>query len=53
MLIVVDSDAHRTATLANMRWGVDTARRAWLSREQIANTRPLEELRGLAKQARK
>src|SRR5437660_12693916 len=28
--IVIDSDAHRTATLANMRWGVATARPAWL-----------------------
>ena len=29
--IVIDSDAHRTGTLANMRWGVATARRAWLT----------------------
>ncbi len=38
--LVIDSDAHRTRTLANMRWGVATARRAWLTREQVANTRP-------------
>ena len=38
--IVIDSDAHRTDTLANMRWGVATARRAWLTAEQVANTRP-------------
>ncbi len=43
--IVIDSDAHRTATLQNMRWGVATARRAWLTREQVANTRPWSELR--------
>jgi DNA polymerase (family X) len=42
--IVIDSDAHRTATLANMRWGVATARRAWLSADQVANTRPWAEL---------
>jgi DNA polymerase (family 10) len=42
--IVIDSDAHRTRTLANMRWGVATARRAWLSKEQVANTRPWGEL---------
>jgi DNA polymerase (family X) len=42
--IVIDSDAHRTSTLANMRWGVATARRAWLTREQVANTRPWREL---------
>jgi DNA polymerase (family 10) len=42
--IVIDSDAHRTRTLANMRWGVATARRAWLTREQVANTRPWPQL---------
>jgi DNA polymerase (family 10) len=42
--IVIDSDAHRTRTLANMRWGIATARRAWLTREDVANTRPLREL---------
>jgi DNA polymerase (family 10) len=43
--IVVDSDAHRTATLANMQWGIATARRAWITAEQVANTRPWAELR--------
>ncbi len=47
--IVIDSDAHRTATLANMRWGVATARRAWLTKEQVANTRPWRELNTLRK----
>jgi DNA polymerase (family X) len=42
--LVIDSDAHRTRTLANMRWGIATARRAWLTREQVANTRPWAEL---------
>jgi DNA polymerase (family 10) len=50
--IVIDSDAHRTATLHNMRWGVATARRAWLRKEDVANTRPLAELLQLGKQAR-
>ncbi|MGA2320424.1 MAG: DNA polymerase/3'-5' exonuclease PolX [Solirubrobacteraceae bacterium] len=50
VLIVIDSDAHRTDTLQNMRWGVATARRAWLSRQEVANTRPLAELRELGKQ---
>jgi DNA polymerase (family 10) len=48
VMILIDSDAHRIATLQNMRWGVATARRAWLSAEQIANTRPLSELRALS-----
>jgi DNA polymerase (family X) len=50
--IVIDSDAHRIATLENMRWGVATARRAWLTANDVANTRPLAELRALAEQAR-
>jgi DNA polymerase (family X) len=43
--IVIDSDAHRMSTLRNMRWGIATARRAWLTAEQVANTRPWAELR--------
>lgn len=50
--LLIDSDAHRTSTLANMRWGVATARRAWLTREDVANTRSWPELQRLRKQAR-
>jgi len=53
VMILIDSDAHRTGTLANMRWGVATARRAWLSSHEVANTRPWSELVRLGKQARK
>jgi DNA polymerase (family 10) len=42
--IVIDSDAHRTRTLANMRWGIATARRAWLTADDVANTRPWAQL---------
>jgi DNA polymerase (family X) len=51
VMIVIDSDAHRTRTLANMRWGIATARRAWLTREHVANTRPWRELERLRKRA--
>jgi DNA polymerase (family 10) len=50
--LLIDSDAHRISTLANMRWGIATARRAWLTAADVANTRPLSELRALAKQSR-
>ncbi len=50
--IVIDSDAHRTGTLANMRWGVATARRAWLTGGDVANTQPWAQLAKLRKQAR-
>jgi DNA polymerase (family X) len=42
--LVIDSDAHRTRTLANMRWGIATARRAWLTRDDVANTQTWREL---------
>lgn len=45
--LVIDSDAHRPQTLANMRWGVLTARRAWLTKANVANTREWDELRRL------
>ena len=45
--ILIDSDAHGTNTLSNMRFGVATARRAWLSAADVANTRSWAELRAL------
>lgn len=50
--IVIDSDAHRLATLENMRWGVATARRAWLTAAEVANTRSWRELARLRKSER-
>jgi len=47
--LVVDSDAHWPRTLANMRYGVATARRAWLTAGHVANTRPWDELKRLRK----
>ena len=45
--LVINSDAHRTRTLANMRWGVATARRAWLSADDVVNARGWSELQSL------
>jgi DNA polymerase (family X) len=50
--IVIDSDAHGAETLPNMRWGVATARRAWLTAADVANTRPWGELDGMRKRRR-
>jgi DNA polymerase (family X) len=52
VMLVVDSDAHWPRTLKNMRYGVATARRAWLGPEQVANTRPWAELAKLRKRGR-
>jgi DNA polymerase (family 10) len=40
----INSDSHRPAHLANLKYGVTIARRAWLSKEDIINTMTLEEL---------
>jgi DNA polymerase (family 10) len=38
--IAINTDAHGVDTLANITYGIATARRAWLTAEQVANTRP-------------
>jgi DNA polymerase (family 10) len=49
---VIDSDAHSARNMALMRFGIATARRAWLTPEQVANTRPWAELDRLRKRSR-
>ncbi len=50
--LVIDSDAHWPRTLANMRYGIATARRAWLTADAVANTRPWAEVDRLRKRSR-
>jgi DNA polymerase (family 10) len=52
VLIAINTDAHRTATLDNMRYGVATARRAGLGPEQVANTRTWRSFAPLRKRTR-
>jgi DNA polymerase (family X) len=52
VLLLVDSDAHGAERLEHVRWGVATARRAWLGPQHVANTRSWEEFAGLRKRAR-
>jgi DNA polymerase (family 10) len=47
--LLVNSDAHWPRTLKNMRYGIATARRAWLTAEQVGNTRPWAELARMRK----
>ncbi len=49
--IVVDSDAHGTNTLAITVWGIATARRAWLTTADVANTLPWADFAPLRKRA--
>jgi DNA polymerase (family 10) len=49
--IVINCDAHRTGGFEVVRYGIATARRAWLSASQIANTRPWAEVAPLLSRA--
>ncbi len=42
--VVISTDAHRVDDLALMRYGVEQARRAWLTPKHVINAYPLERL---------
>jgi DNA polymerase (family 10) len=42
---VISTDAHSVRELRNVRWGVAMARRGWLARGDVLNTRGAEEFR--------
>jgi DNA polymerase (family X) len=44
-LISVNSDSHHTEMLGYISYGVDTARRGWLEKEDVINTFPISRLR--------
>lgn len=45
--IAISTDAHSVAGFGNIRFGIDQARRGWLTAADVVNTRPLAELRKL------
>jgi len=45
--IAVNTDAHELRALQHMEMGVAQARRAWLSKDQVLNTRPWPEIQKL------
>jgi DNA polymerase (family 10) len=47
VLISVNSDAHSSMDFDNLRFGIGQARRGWLEKRDILNTRPLPALRKL------
>jgi DNA polymerase (family 10) len=49
VLVSIDSDAHSTFDFANLRYGVGQARRGWLEKADVLNTRTLAALRKLLK----
>lgn len=51
--LLCSSDAHSTQALSNVRWGIATARRGWISKQDVVNTYTWQELQSLRKPARK
>ncbi|MDF2749777.1 MAG: hypothetical protein K0T00_952 [Gaiellaceae bacterium] len=49
LTLVISSDAHSTGALGYLELGVAQARRAWLTKAQILNTRPWTEIEQLRK----
>ncbi|HEX6020537.1 MAG TPA: DNA polymerase/3'-5' exonuclease PolX [Solirubrobacter sp.] len=52
VMVLVDSDAHSARNFDLLRYGIATARRAWLTPEQVANTRSWADFAPLRKRAR-
>jgi DNA polymerase (family 10) len=52
VMLCIDSDAHGPEKLALTRWGIATARRAWVRPEDVANTREWPALDALRKRSR-
>ncbi len=47
VLVSINSDAHNTLELDNLRFGIGQARRGWLQAGEVLNTRSLADLRPL------
>lgn len=52
VLVAVNSDAHSVTALGNVRYGIAQARRAWLTKHDVLNTRSLHEVEAFCRQAR-
>lgn len=44
VLVAINSDAHRTSDFDNLRFGIGQARRGWLEKKDVLNTRTLKQL---------
>jgi len=44
VMLAINPDAHSTADLENIEYGIATARRAWLEEKDVLNTRELDEV---------
>jgi DNA polymerase (family X) len=48
----VNTDAHSVLHLAHLRYGVGTAQRGWLTKDEVINTWPLRRLRRFLREGR-
>lgn len=51
VMLAISTDSHSVDGLENMRFGIDQARRGWLTKADVLNTRPLGQLKKLLKRA--
>jgi len=51
--IVISTDAHSRGAFRHLRWGVQMARRAWLTKEDVLNTGSVDEFRARLRRNRK
>jgi DNA polymerase (family 10) len=42
---VISTDAHSVKGMQNFRWGVDMARRGWVRKDEVLNTRDVDAFR--------
>jgi DNA polymerase (family 10) len=49
VLVAVSTDAHGVRDFENLKYGIGQARRGWLTKNDVLNTRPLKLLRQLLK----
>jgi DNA polymerase (family 10) len=52
LICAINPDAHDTEGLTHVRAGINAARKGWLTREQVINTRPLSEVQAWLRQRR-
>lgn len=50
VLVAISTDAHGVRDFRNLAYGVGQARRGWLGKDDVLNTRPLKALRALLRQ---
>ena len=51
-MISIGADAHNVAGLSYVQYGVGMARKGWLEREDILNSRPVDGFVGFARRRR-